>query len=567
MRRGLSWRGGFVVAALVVGPASAADPEPTSAWKLGLSDMARYDRRRVSVKDGVETLGRVDLAAVHGHDLRDGGLYLPVSPQRGDLPAIFALRTPAVGAFEWRVHLFDSVELRVKGAATVASRTAESVELRVEATFASAGKAAEFDAYVLKDGKARATISFDVAAGAVKSARVETSYVREKVDPKKTDKPATVNDVFAFELASVVRFGKHAAPDDVNAAIDRGIAHLRTLQKENGAFEPLPNWDVGTTALCAYTLLSCGATADDPAVDKALTLICVATPTKTYEQAVSLMAVERAYAPPEASASRRAGAERRPARELPPFRRAWAERTAAALEGNCSSPGLWGYPYAGNSLVRADSSNTQYAVLGMQAAAKLGIAVKEATWLGVIRHFSNVRDGDGPRGSVLLLRAGQAITETAAATPVAKVAGFHYSTDETRTWGSMTCAGVASLSIVKDELRRMKSPKFGAKQEDEVDEMVAGAWAWLDRHWGMDRHPEKPGHDWYFYWLYSLERAAVLDAVQRVGGRDWYFEGAAELLARQAKDGSWDEDGGTHTTETCFALLFLKRATAPLTPK
>jgi hypothetical protein len=44
------------------------------------------------------------------------------------------------------------------------------------------------------------------------------------------------------------------------------------------------------------------------------------------------------------------------------------------------------------------------------------------------------------------------------------------------------------------------------------------------------------------------------------------FEGAVQLLARQKTDGSWDESGGTRTTETCFALLFLRRATAPLTP-
>jgi hypothetical protein len=206
-------------------------------------------------------------------------------------------------------------------------------------------------------------------------------------------------------------------------------------------------------------------------------------------------------------------------------------------------------------------------VLGLQAASRLGIPAKEGTWLGVLRHFGQVREGDGPKGTVSLLRAGQAVTETAAASAVAKVAGFRYRANERRVWGSMTCAAISSMSIARDELRRMKSAKLGAKMDDEIDAAVLGAWAWLDRHWGVDRHPEKPGRDWYYYWLYSLERAAILDAVQRVGGRDWYFEGAAELLARQKPEGHWDEGGGNHTTETCFALLFLKRATAPLTPK
>jgi hypothetical protein len=51
-----------------------------------------------------------------------------------------------------------------------------------------------------------------------------------------------------------------------------------------------------------------------------------------------------------------------------------------------------------------------------------------------------------------------------------------------------------------------------------------------------------------------------------VGGKDWYFEGATQLIARQRKNGSWNEGGRLDIVETCFALLFLKRATAPITP-
>ena len=36
---------------------------------------------------------------------------------------------------------------------------------------------------------------------------------------------------------------------DINAAIDRGVAHLRTLQKKNSAFEPHGKYKVGTTSL------------------------------------------------------------------------------------------------------------------------------------------------------------------------------------------------------------------------------------------------------------------------------------------------------------------------------
>ena len=42
------------------------------------------------------------------------------------------------------------------------------------------------------------------------------------------------------------------------------------------------------------------------------------------------------------------------------------------------------------------------------------------------------------------------------------------------------------------------------------------------------------------------------------------YEGALQLLARQRDDGGWDEQGANRTCGTCFALLFLKKATQPL---
>ena len=78
-----------------------------------------------------------------------------------------------------------------------------------------------------------------------------------------------------------------------------------------------------------------------------------------------------------------------------------------------------------------------------------------------------------------------------------------------------------------------------------------------------------PGHiphtHWDLYYLYAVERAAILDRVKRVNNRDWYFEGAAYLLDRQRRSGGWDRPD-SDTVDTCFALLFLKRATIPLMP-
>lgn len=43
------------------------------------------------------------------------------------------------------------------------------------------------------------------------------------------------------------------------------------------------------------------------------------------------------------------------------------------------------------------------------------------------------------------------------------------------------------------------------------------------------------------------------------GPGDWYDDGAGWLIEHQTDNGSW-----RNVTDTCFAILFLKRATAPL---
>ena len=55
-----------------------------------------------------------------------------------------------------------------------------------------------------------------------------------------------------------------------------------------------------------------------------------------------------------------------------------------------------------------------------------------------------------------------------------------------------------------------------------------------------------------------------------MGTHEWYPEGAKALLASQKVDGSWgvgtvgENKVDRGTVDTCFAILFLKRATRPL---
>ncbi|MCS7047297.1 MAG: hypothetical protein NZO58_13140, partial [Gemmataceae bacterium] len=61
------------------------------------------------------------------------------------------------------------------------------------------------------------------------------------------------------------------------------------------------------------------------------------------------------------------------------------------------------------------------------------------------------------------------------------------------------------------------------------------------------------------YYLWSLERVAVAYDLEKIGGKDWYAWGAPIIVAHQRDDGSWRE-AHPGVPDTCFALLFLRRA-------
>lgn len=60
------------------------------------------------------------------------------------------------------------------------------------------------------------------------------------------------------------------------------------------------------------------------------------------------------------------------------------------------------------------------------------------------------------------------------------------------------------------------------------------------------------------YFLWSLERVAVVYGLTTIGKVDWYAWGAEALVHSQGRDGSWGHYGGD--VGTCFALLFLCQA-------
>ncbi len=112
----------------------------------------------------------------------------------------------------------------------------------------------------------------------------------------------------------------------------------------------------------------------------------------------------------------------------------------------------------------------------------------------------------------------------------------------------------AEASLLRDKLQSAPQAERPALQQrlDELDELLQRGKAM-----GANRLIHANAHgDLYFIW--SVERVAVLYGLRTIGGTDWYGWGVDILLPTQAADGKWTD---THSSpvDTCFALLFLKR--------
>jgi hypothetical protein len=199
-----------------------------------------------------------------------------------------------------------------------------------------------------------------------------------------------------------------------------------------------------------------------------------------------------------------------------------------------------------------DNSNSAYAAMGIRACHESGIVFPNATirlaekaWADTARGYSGL-PGMGT------------------------LTGWDYARGQGDNvgYGSMTAGAVASLSLYAS----IWDPKGGWTR----DKRVARGIEWLAKAYAPGKNPKLPdivsftgtSAANYFYYLAEVERAGSLTGTDRFGTHDWYAEGAEHLLAAQKPDGSWELEARTTAADrvwnTCFALLFLKRATRPL---
>jgi hypothetical protein len=348
----------------------------------------------------------------------------------------------------------------------------------------------------------------------------------------------------------------------VDAAIDRGVVNLR----------PLIDLNSDRTEIILWTFIHAGIRENDPDFQRMLKAVLDRKLEKTYPVALQAMILEEL--------------------DRVRYQGRIAQCAQFLIDNQCKN-GQWLYgeaspfavPVAGGSgskdiasggakpvdaerkkkprVVRkvavkkmkegppsGDSSNSQYAALGLRACHDAGILLpREVLELGRKAWRESTHGNEGTKDS-------------------GEARGWgYYGSDFRGSYGAMTTGGLASLCVYQYILgeRWAKDPTIEAARN------------WLVMNFSVTEDPQAVrGWDGYepgtahLYYLYALERSSLLYGSETYGTHSWYPEGARFLLDTQRPDGSWNSTGAKDDTgpiaNTCFAILFLRRATQPLLP-
>jgi hypothetical protein len=361
----------------------------------------------------------------------------------------------------------------------------------------------------------------------------------------------------------------------VKEAIDRAVLRLRALQGASGAWGNREDIHaVGHSALPLLAMLKAGVPPEDEAVQRTLKLLRSSKLTSTYGVGCYLMAIQALYHPTLDTADDDVGTARAKRVDPEVTRARLTAEDLAAIEAGVryfqeaqADNGLWHYHVQpGPARGDYDLSNTQYALLGLRAAADCGVPVPSEVWHRALRRTLDLQEREGPSVDLETAEVRDGYAVRSRERSLAR--GFRYKLDTkdgprgkgtvlTRpVTGAMTCSGVACVMICTEGLWR--SRRFTGRERKLAADSVRDGMAWLQEHYSVAENPGQP-KEHHGYYLYSLERAGMMTGRRWIGAHDWYKEGADLLLGLQLAHGGWGEE---HTS-TAFGILFLKRATQP----
>jgi hypothetical protein len=378
----------------------------------------------------------------------------------------------------------------------------------------------------------------------------------------------------------------------VALALDRGTQqlrrHLRDLQGGDLAADPPDadrSYQTGRLALGLLALVKGGIDKQDEVVQQGFAELRQRRVYDTYSLGNAMLALDALYAPTAETSALRTGDLLQPTPRTPtPADRELLQRWLDQLLGNTdrrvdADKVLRFHYIPGDGF---DNSVTQYGLLGLHAARLGGLAIPAATWEAAIQHWLACQATAGPKVDVQLLDfrtvTRRQLDPAAAVTGSSRNAlanGWHYvevrdDGEEIPARGSMTCAAITGLAIAQAGLQAGLQGHGGKRSKLMLaaDQARTDGFAWLAQHMTPRYHPGNLAHQqqWIYYYLYSLERAALLSNVAWINQRDWYLEGALVLALTQLPNGDWPEEVMTERAieRDAMAILFLAQSSRPV---
>ncbi len=314
--------------------------------------------------------------------------------------------------------------------------------------------------------------------------------------------------------------------EQVRTAIDGGTKYLLNEQNEKkGNWNDIANYPGGVTALCTLALLNSGVDPSHPQIQRALSFLRTIELNKksqTYSVALQTMAFCAAN----------------PRQDLVQI-----QNNVNWLESIQQLEGQWNYTAAAGG----DNSNSQFALLALHEAERVGATVKQETWERAASYWKGCQNPGGSWG---------------------------YRKGWDQGLGSMTCAGIAATVIcdgrVDNPNAKIENGLVQCCQPQKEDDSLDRALTWLGNNFSVRRNPGRRGaaSTWHFYYLYGLERVGRLTARRLIGEHDWYREGAEYLISQQDPfSHHWVGQGHAENhphIATALALLFLSKGRRPV---
>ncbi len=310
--------------------------------------------------------------------------------------------------------------------------------------------------------------------------------------------------------SSVTMMGNTPPPpsEKIEEAVANACETLKDLQQNDGSWADYPGFAGATTALVVQALALAGEPLDSPCMVKAMHALEEYNIQQTYSRACRAMAYAQLI------------------QQYPKLRSKLAS-DAAWLVSTQQADGMWSYPTVGGTKIAVnDNSNTQFAVLGLRAAASCNIEIPNSTWAAIRSHYTSTITPDGGWGYYAYNPEKFKERADKTKTPPAP-------TELEQSMLTVTAPSVASLMIADDELLRAAGcpcngdVSSGAKIDDACVEKGL--------QWLIDVFEGKKSggssSQWLTYYYYGLLRAGQASGLKTFGSHDWYQKGAAAMFA------------------------------------